>query len=168
MINWYAIQAKSHNEARVLDHLTQKEIPAFLPLIEVVRRYRNRCLARLEPLFPCYLFVQLERIDCNPVTWNAVRWTPGVKSILGSGEVPLPVPDPVIGAIRERITQLGFVRPGLRFSPHDRVVIRRGPLAGLEAVFERPLSGLTRVHVLMELLGQQRRVQVDAVDLELA
>ena len=168
MINWYAVQAKSHNETRVLHHLTQRIIPAFLPLIEVVRHYGSRRFTRLEPLFPGYLFVRLEPLDCNPIHWDRVRWAPGVKSILGSEGAPTSVPDSVIDAIKTRVQDLGFVRPGLRFGRDDRVLIRRGPLSGLKAVFERPLSGSGRVQVLMHMLGQQRRVQVDAVDLESA
>jgi transcriptional antiterminator RfaH len=168
MTNWYAVQAKSHNEARVLHHLARRTIPAFLPLIEVIRRYPSRRISRLEPLFPGYLFVQLESMDCNPSCWNTVRWTPGVKSILGTEDAPVPVPDPVIDAIQTRVRDLGFVRPGLRFKPNDRVLIRRGPLAGLEAIFDEPLSRYGRVRVLLGLLGQERRVQVDVADLELA
>lgn len=167
MINWYAVQAKGHNEARVLYHLAQKTIPTFLPLVEVIRRYRSRRVVRLEPLFPGYLFVRLEHVDCDPSRWEAVRWTPGVKSILGQEGEPVPIPDPVIDAIQTRVKEFGFVRPGLGFGQNTRVLIRHGPLTGLEAVFERPLSGSGRVLVLMHLLGQQRRVQVDAADLEL-
>lgn len=168
MNNWYAVQAKSHNEARVLYHLTQRSIPAFFPLMEVVRRYPSRRVTRLEPLFPGYLFAQFEAADCNPELWNAVRWAPGVKMILGTDGAPVPVPDPVIEAIQGRVQGLGFVRPELRFVANDRVVIQRGPLAGLEAVFDRPLSRTGRVRVLMRLLGQERGVQVDPTYLELA
>lgn len=168
MIKWYAVQAKSHSEARVHRHLMQRVIPAFLPLIETVRRWRSRRIARLEPLFAGYLFVQLERIDVNPSQWDLVRWTPGVKSILAPDGTPMSVPDDVVDAIKARVERFGFVRPGLGFGPSARVFIRRGPLAGLEAVFERQLSRSGRVQVLMQLLGQQRRVQVNATDLELA
>jgi transcriptional antiterminator RfaH len=168
MINWYAVQAKTHNEARVLRNLAQKAIPAFLPLVETVRRYPSRRITRLDALFPGYLFVQLTSLDCDPTSWNVVRWSPGVKSILGLEGVPVPVPDSVIDSIKAQVQELGFVRPGSCFGPNARVRVRRGPLVGLEAVFERPLSGSGRVLVLMRLLGQQRRVQVDAVDLELA
>jgi transcriptional antiterminator RfaH len=168
MINWYAVQAKSHSEGRVLHYLGEKIVPVFLPRIEVIHRYRSRRIARLEPLFPGYLFVQLKPIDCDPGCWNAVRWTPGVKSILCPDGVPVPVPDSVIEAIKTRVQELGFVRPGPRFAVNSLVAIQRGPLAGLEAVFKRPLSSSGRVLVLMHLLGQQRRVQVDAADLELA
>jgi transcriptional antiterminator RfaH len=168
MIDWYAVHAKSHNEARVLRYLTQKAVSAFLPFIEVIRRYRYRCVRRLEPLFPGYLFVQMERMGCNPDRWHTVRWAPGVKAILGTGDAPIPLPDTVIDAIKTRMQDLGFVRPALGFDPNARVLIKRGPLAGLEAIFEKPLSRSRRVRVLMDLLGQQRRVHVDAIDLELA
>ncbi len=168
MKNWYAVQSKSHSEARVLHHLKQKSIPVFLPLVEVVRRYPSRCITRLEPLFPGYLFARLEAADCNPEIWNAVRWAPGVKMILSTDGAPVPVPDPIVEAIQARVQDLGFVRPGLRFVANDRVLIRRGPLAGLEAVFDRPLSRSGRVRVLMRLLGQDRGIQVAAADLELA
>ena len=146
----------------------QKSIPAFLPLMEVVRRYPSRRITRLEPLFPGYLFARFETADCNPEFWNAVRWTPGVKTILGTDGAPVPVPDPVMEAIRARVQDLGFVRPEHRFMANDRVLVRSGPLAGLEAVFDRPLSRSGRVRVLMRLLGQDRGVQVDPTDLELA
>lgn len=168
MSHWYAVQAKSHKESRAVHHLLQITIPTFLPLIEVIRRCGARRLARLEPLFPGYLFVQLEGMDSKPASWDAVRWTPGVKSILGFDGAPLSVPDPIIEAIKTRVAELGFVRSALRFGPHDRVVIQRGPMEGLEAVFEGPVSRSGRVQILMHLLGQQRRVQVDAADLELA
>lgn len=166
MSEWYAVHSKSHNEGRVLSHLQQKNIPAFLPLMEVVRRYPSRRIARLEPLFPGYLFAQFECADCNPGLWNAVRWAPGVKMILSTDGRPVPVPDSVIEAIQARVQDLGFIRPAFRFGANDRVLIRRGPLAGLEAVFDRPLSRSGRVRVLMQLLGQERAVQVDATDLD--
>jgi transcriptional antiterminator RfaH len=168
MSSWYAVQSRSHCEARVFSHLTQKSIPAFLPFMEVVHYYPTRRIKRLEPLFPGYLFARFEMADGNPELWNAVRWTPGVKMILSIDGAPVPVPNGVIEAIQARVQDLGFVRPGFRFAANDRVVIRRGPLAGLEAVFDRPLSRSGRVRVLMRLLGQERAVQVDTADLELA
>ena len=50
------------------------------------------------------------------------------------------------------------------YPPGTRVRIRRGPLEGLEAIFDRPMSRAGRVRVLLDLLGQQRRTEVDEVD----
>lgn len=163
---WYAVEVKRHNERRGEWHLSRKGISVLLPFIEITRRYRTRRVAVLEPLFPGYLFAHMEPMEATPELWQALRWAPGVKRILGAGDVPVPVADAVIDSIRERTRALGFVRSGLRHAPGSRVRIIWGPLAGLEAVFDRPMSRAGRVRVLLDLLGQQARVEVDAFDLE--
>jgi transcriptional antiterminator RfaH len=166
MTAWYAVQVKRHNERRGQRQLDLRGICALLPLIEVIRRYRTRRVAALEPLFPGYLFAHMESMDATPARWQSLRWTPGVKRILGAGDVPVPVPDVVIDAIQERTQELGYVRPGLPYAPGSRVRIGWGPLAGLEAVFDRPMSRAGRAQVLLNLLGQHARVEVDTSDLE--
>lgn len=166
--DWYAVQVKRHNERRGERQLMLRDIPVLLPFIEVVRRYRTRRVVLLEPLFPGYLFAQMEAMDAAPERWQALRWAPGVKRVLGTSDVPIPVDDGVIDAIRARTRELGFVRPVLGHVPGSRVRIRGGPMAGLEAVFDCAMSRTGRVRVLLELLGQEARVEVDAFDLEMA
>jgi len=89
-----------------------------------------------------------------------------VRRILSIADTPVPVPDEVIAVIQQRIRDHGFVRPGFRFAVGSRVRILHGPLAGLEAVFARPLSRQGRVRVLVELLGGRRGVEVDELDLD--
>lgn len=164
---WYAVQVKRCSEDRTAHLLRIRSVATFLPLIEAVRRCGCAgTVARLEPLFPGYLFVQMAPVDVSPEAWHAVRWAPGVRRVLGADGDPVAVPDAVIDAIRERVRDLGFVRPGARFAAGDRVRMRRGPFAGLEAVFERPMSRRGRVLVLLELLGQVGHVEIDEVDLE--
>lgn len=167
-LTWYAVQVKRHREQQVLRHLAQHAIPSFSPSIEVVRRYRARRLTRLEPLFPGYLFLQMSRSQTNATGWSLVRWTPGVRSILGTDGTPVGVPDGIIEAIQARVRQLGFIRSSSPFTPGARVRFRYGPLAGLEGVFDRPMSSAGRVRVLLELLGQPSGVAVNELDLESA
>jgi len=47
---WYALHVKPHREQRVVEQLTLKSIPVFLPLIEPGRRRRGRWGASLTPL----------------------------------------------------------------------------------------------------------------------
>lgn len=165
--DWYAVQVKRHEEHRVVRYLAMKSIPTFLPLMESFRR-RPRGAARLEPLFPGYLFIQLPAIDRNPGRWHIARWTPGVRRFLGAEHTPVPVPAEAMETIRARVQELGFVRPGSRFTHGTRVRICSGPLAGLEAIFDRPISREGRVLVLLELLGQLGRAEVNHLDLESA
>ncbi|MDR7435540.1 MAG: transcription termination/antitermination NusG family protein [Armatimonadota bacterium] len=162
---WYVMQTKPHNESRVITHikLRTQEVDVFLPKIEVVRKRRGRRIRSLEPLFPSYLFVYMH---LNPATWQAVRWAPGVRRILGDGESPLEVPEGLIQTIWERVAPLGFVRVGLNLTPGMRVRVKNGPFAGFEGIFERPTSRKERVRVLLEFLGSLRPVEIDPLDLE--
>ena len=163
---WYALYVKPNTEHRVHHHLTAKSIPTFLPLIETIRSGPARRIAALEPLFPGYLFVHLDSVERDPTCWRAVRWAPGVRSILGTDETPIAVPHEAVEAIQERVKPHGFVRLGIPFQPRSPVRFQSGPLAGLEAIFERPLSRWGRARVLMTLLGRKTGVEVDVLDLE--
>jgi transcriptional antiterminator RfaH len=165
--DWYAVQVKRHEEHRVVRHLAVKAIPTFLPLIESFRRL-GRGTTRLEPLFSGYLFVQLPGIERDPGPWHAARWTPGVRRILGTEQTPVPMPAEAMDVIRARVQALGFVRPGARFTSGNKVRIQSGPLAGLEAIFDRPISREGRVLVLLKLLGQVRRAELDEASLDAA
>jgi transcriptional antiterminator RfaH len=165
---WYVLHVKRYEEHRVVLRLATKAIPTFLPLAESLRRDGRGAGARLEPLFPGYLFVQLEALELNPGNWHTARWTPGVRRILGTEDTPVPMPPDAMETIEAQVRELGFVRPGARFATGARVRLRSGPLAGLEAIFDRPISREGRVLVLLELLGQLGRAEVDEARLEAA
>lgn len=162
---WYVLQAKPRQEGRVTFHLHRRvpSLEIFVPLIEVPQRRWGRKLTLLEPLFPGYLFAT---IPGDPAAWTIVRWTPGVKRVLGCGDIPVPVPSGFIAEIKARVAEHGFVRPGVSFQPGERVRLRGGPFAGLEGIFERQLTPLGRVRILVQLLAQMIPMDLDVLELE--
>ncbi len=152
-MNWYVVQTKPQSERRVEAKLAFRSVETFLPRIENPSR---RGLVRIEPLFPGYLFVHVDRL---PASLDAVRWTPGVRRILSAGGEPAPLDDQVINTIRSRLGEEGFVRVGLPFGPGDQVRITDGPMAGLSGILERLTSRAGRVRVLLGLL--QIPVEID-------
>lgn len=165
---WYALNVKRNHERRVAEHLCVKSVTSFLPLTESPRSRRPRSGAALEPLFPGYLFVRLDDRGRSPGSWHTARWTSGVLRILGADGIPTPIPDEVVEAIQERVNECGYVRREAPFPPQARVRFHGGPLGGLEALFERPMSRSGRVRVLMTLLGRETAVEVDVLDLDCA
>lgn len=163
---WYVLQAKPRQEARVVRHLARSAIPTFLPFVEVGRRRAAGSAKYLEPLFPGYVFVALPPIGRAPAGWNAVNWTPGVLRILSVGATPVAVPQGFIRAIEERIADYGFVRLPSKFANGMKVRVRGGSFDGVEAVFDQPLSRRGRVRVLLQLLGQPAPVELDEDCLE--
>jgi len=144
--NWYVAQTKAWTEGRVEARLASRSIETFLPRIENPRRRRR---SQVEPLFPGYLFIHL---TMSPATLDVVRWTPGVRRLLGAGDSPLPLDEQVIATIRSRLGEEGFIRVGLPFAPGDRVRIVEGPMAGLYGILERPAPRANRVRILLDLL----------------
>ena len=162
---WFAVQTKPRAEEKAISLLSLKSIPTFLPRLLVQRRHGSRRWQALEPLFPSYLFVKLAP---EPRMIDSVRWTPGVRKVLGDEEAPIPVPEEVVVFLQERVSDRGFVLPGPVFAPGTKVRFKGGPLAFLEGIIERPPSTADRVRVLLELLGRPVSVEVDVVELERA
>lgn len=163
-LEWYAVQTKPRYEERVICRLRdQRGLSVFLPKMEVLRTRRSQRVTVVEPLFPSYVFV---RMSLEPDPWYAVKWTPGVKRIVGTGEIPTPVPPDAMRLLMERCGAGEIVRwrPGTRQGDTVRVVC--GPFAGLEGVLDRPAGRGERVRVLLRLLGSTTPVEMDVTDIE--
>lgn len=161
---WYALYTKPRQEARVGEQLEAKGIECFVPLYTERRRGEA---PRSRPLFPCYLFA---RADLERVGVSFFRWLPGMRALVSFGGVPARVPEEAIALVRKRLAEVeacGGFRPA-RFRPGDRVRVREGPLAGLEAVFEGPLEPSERVRILIRFLGECNRAEVPVEILEAA
>lgn len=154
-IDWYVLQTRQHQEAMVEHRLRRCETPVFLPRISVhVRagRFRQR---RIAPMFPGYLFVQTDL----GLEWKSIRYTPGVRDFLRSDGLPHPLPEDILATLRERTGPAGvFDPPPRRFAPGARLRIEEGPLRGLDAIFEREMSGPERVAVLLAQMNLPARV----------
>jgi transcriptional antiterminator RfaH len=160
---WYVIHTKPRAEEKAASFLGQRAITTFLPRLLVHRRHGSRRRQTLEPLFPGYLFA---RCQPEPEWIDRIRWTPGVRRVLGNEEAPTPVPEEVVTFLQDREGGRGFIEAGSRFSPGIRVRFTGGPLVHLEGIIERPTSRADRVRILLELLDRQVSVEVDTAALE--
>lgn len=159
---WTAIHTKPRCEKVVLQHCWKHEIPAYLPLRRRAKRYQRRNVVTYLPMFPGYMFVQLdgERKDL----------------LLRSNRVVhiLPVDEP---AEHQLIQELNDLRE-LELAAEEVVLIVQpeiiegrpvritsGPMKGVNGVVSRRRDRV-RVTVNIELLGQSASAEVDVGDLE--
>ena len=148
---WYLLQSRPNQVERAEENLVRQGYTTFLPRYSVHRVRRGRRTQVETALFPNYLFIRLSRWSDN---WYPLRSTRGVSRLVTFGADPLPVPDSLIEAIRERIEQ-GQVEPA--FKPGERVELIDGPFCGLEAIFAAQHDE-ERVVLLIEMLHRQLRV----------
>lgn len=152
MAHWYALHAKPHKERQVSSFLKTEGYEVYLPAVSVRRRGRER----LVPFFSCYLFARLDGVS----EVSSIKWTPGLRSIVSFGGQPAVVPDEAVSRIKKRLDWLHETRPRTLLKPGDRVTIRSGPLAHLEALFEEGLSSGERARILVDYLGRWTRCEV--------
>jgi len=151
---WYVIGAKARREQFAQEQLARRGVVTFLPRIVEPPGIHGRSV--IAPLFPGYLFVQIDIED----QYFDVVWTPGVRKFIGFGTLPSPLDDTVVEFLQARTGQEGILRVMPIFRAGERVRITHGPLEGLVGIIECPGSGRGRVRVLMELLRRQTRVEV--------
>jgi transcriptional antiterminator RfaH len=152
-MTWYALQHKPAQGDRALQHLQNQDIACFYPKITVERIKAGKRTQKLEPLFPGYLFVNLEQTD--PV-WAKLRSTRGVLRIVGFANKPAAISDEVIQHIRDSldsVAEQGGIKPG------QAVQLSEGPFEGINAIFQS-YDGEARAIVLINFMQKQQRVKV--------
>ena len=153
-LRWYAVRTKPRKEAIVESRLRDLDLEVFLPWLRARRRRGSRYQWVLGPLFPGYLFCRLDL----PLSGKAVRYAPGVKDFVKFGNCIAEVGVDVIQTLRERCPSgVARLQPKT-FRNGEPVLIREGPLSGLEAIFEREMGVSERVAVLLEILGRRTRL----------
>jgi transcriptional antiterminator RfaH len=161
MRHWYTLHTKPNAECQVAAVLDERGIEVYLPMVR--RKWRSTW--RELPFFPNYLFA---RFSLDEIGYSAVAWTPGLRRVVAFGNQPATMPDEAVNMIRERlerITATGGL-PTHGFQPGDEVRFTKGPLEGLHAVFEGPMTPTDRVQVLIRFLGQVNRAEVPVEELE--
>jgi transcriptional antiterminator RfaH len=116
-----------------------------------------------QPLFPRYLFVATSSVDQSIAP---AQYTAGVQKMVKFGFEYVHVSGSIIESLKSREDpETGFHIPlPPTFNRGDRLRIASGVLAGLEGIFEAR-SGQDRVIILLELLGQQARAEVQLDEL---
>ena len=153
-MTWYVLQLKAGQGERALENLQNQDVRTFYPKIAVEKIRAGKRQKRLEPLFPGYLFIQIEQ---NDPMWAKLRSTRGVSRVVGFANRPAPLTNAVIHQIRESldaVSEQGGIRPG------QTLELTEGPFKGLRAIFHA-YDGDERAIVLIDFMQRQQTVKVD-------
>ncbi|MEE8162067.1 MAG: UpxY family transcription antiterminator [Acidobacteriota bacterium] len=158
-VNWYAVTTRSRHEKVVAEQLWQKEIECFLPLREIISKWKDRFKKVQFPLFPGYLFVhvpiQERRLDILKV--------PSVVRIIGFNGEPVAIPEPEVQAVKQLVFSTLPYDPYPYIVKGNRVEIVLGPLRGLQGTLVEK-KGVFRFILSVDLIQQAVACEVDACD----
>jgi len=155
---WYALRTRSRHEKQVRDRLATQGVERLLPTLTRTSQWKDRKKAVEVPLFSGYCFAQF--------IWQdrlSVLKIPGVVQIVGSGDLPEPVWDEEIDALKKlMVSTLSYdAHPYLREGMAVEVI--RGPLEGIRGVLLRKEKRY-RLVISIHLIKQAAAVEIDAAD----
>jgi len=161
--SWYLIYTKPQQEDVALRNLEQQDYSVYLPRITEKKRVRGMQQEVTGPMFPRYLFIELNQEFDN---WSPIRSTRGVSGLVRFGLQPARVPGDFIRGLQdgaERLSEL--MLQAARFNLGDKVIMMDGPFKGYEAVFQAQ-KGTERAIVLLEIANRHTQLQVgiDEID----
>ncbi|TAM11129.1 MAG: transcription/translation regulatory transformer protein RfaH [Nevskiaceae bacterium] len=152
---WFVVQCHANQNHRAQENLENQHFECFQPWLQMEKLRAGKRLQVTEPLFPGYLFV---RLALSGQSWHTIRSTRGVRQLVRFGETIVSVADDVMHQLRSRC-RAGENAEAPIFKPGDKLHIKSGPFANLDAVFQH-FNGMERVVVLMEVLQQQQQVDL--------
>lgn len=148
---WYVVRAKPRQELRALANLQNQQIEAFMPQIKVTKLRRGKRTQTVEPMFPGYLFIELDHYQ---TAYYKVRSTYGVAKILTFGEQPAIVPPALIEELQNISAETTQGVSENLPTIGQRMEITEGPFKGmLGKIIE--LDGDSRCVVLLEWLQSE-------------
>jgi transcriptional antiterminator RfaH len=157
---WYVVQAQPNAESKAVVHLERQGFATYLPRYLKRRRHARRVDIVSAPLFPRYLFVE---IDMATQRWRSIYSTFGVSQLVCAGGMPVPVPEYVVASLKERESADGFIKLAEQpsFRRGDKIRVRDGIFSDCLGLYDG-MPDRDRVAVLLDLLGRKVRVLLDA------
>ena len=124
---WFAFYTKSRHEKSVSNTLKSNGFEVYLPLLRERKKWSDRKKWVEYPLFKSYIFIKIEPKD----SIFALK-TPGIVRMIKFGNNPPPIPNQIILSLKLMIEGGYNPEPTDYFLKGDPVIIKYGPLRGLE------------------------------------
>ncbi|HDT14053.1 MAG TPA: hypothetical protein ENO03_06820 [Candidatus Aminicenantes bacterium] len=158
MKRWYVINTKPKKEGQVQRLFEEGGFTIYCP-----KYLREKSVA---PFFPGYAFL----LFAFPEDYRLVKYTRGVKRVVGNEAGPTPIPEEVVEGIkaRERDGLIVFERYGREPSVGDEIEVVEGPLKGLKGVFRKEVGDSERVMILLNYVSYQGMLLIEKTKLKKA
>ena len=161
-LGWFCARTQPKHEHIAAANLRKNlELEVFSPRLSIERTTRRGIRREVEPVFPCYVFVQCVLEE----SFAAIQHTNGISSLVHFGKRIPCIPDPVIWELQECFRTAEPMPVQDRFVPGDEVIVSDGAFRGMRATVLRAMPARQRVQVLLDILGRPNAVEVESASL---
>ena len=158
-LDWYVAHVRPRCEKKLVEHGRIYNFSTTLPTYESTKNYRGKVVTFQKPLFPGYVFLQLNRESRN----IAMRsdYVANMLQVHDQEEFREQLGD-ILFALEQKV-ELHLV-PTIAVG--SRVLLKSGPLQGQEGWVEDRF-GMTTVLLRLDFIGQAVAIKVEVGMLEL-
>ena len=151
MANWYVINTRPKKESQVERLFAEGGFTYYNPVYKVENRVRT--------FFPGYGFIVFD----FPAQYQMVKYTRGVKRVVGNRKGPIPIPEEVIQELKAREVGglIELEKYGLEPQVGDEIEVAEGALKGLRGVFQKELGDKERVLILLSYVSYQGQLMIE-------
>jgi transcription termination/antitermination protein NusG len=157
---WYALYTRSRFEKKMLSELTDRRIEVFLPMREILSRWKDRKKRIWIPLFPGYIFIN--HVD-TPENRYRILNVPGAVRFVGFEGHANPIPEEQIQYVRKFLEASIAIDPYPYMTVGTRVEVIAGPLKGIRGILVEK-RGRFRFVIQVDLIRQAVSVEIDSSD----
>ena len=162
-LRWYLVQCKPNEAQIAVRNLENQSFRTFLPLKKTTKRKGKIFQRQIRPLFPGYLFVQ---IDPNQGLWRQVNNTRGVARLVRLGAEPSVVPNEIVEALMTRCDKKSILRQTSETQSSllhagKQAQVTQGPFSGFISTIS-DIEPNNRINILIEIMGQTTKVVINA------
>jgi len=148
---WYVVYTRPRWEKKVAQTLLERGVVHYCPLNKMTRQWSDRKKVVLEPLFKGYVFVQVEDTE----KWD-IKKVDGILNYVYWLGKPAKVKDSEIETIKKFMNEFeGVEVVDIQLEKNTPVVIQQGVLMNYKGV-------------VVEVLGNKARVQIDSMGVRLS
>lgn len=159
--DWYLVYSKPLKEQLALVNLERQGYKTYLPMMTTRKYIRGTRQTKVLPMFPRYLFVQLntEIDNCAPI-----RSTLGVSHMVRFGALLAKVPQQFIQLLQEREQHANAPSVKDEFQTGEKIRVNEGPFAGYEGIFEKS-KGSERAIILLNIANNYTKLSISTEQL---
>ncbi len=151
MKSWFVLNTKPKKEFQVEKIFSESGYKIYNPKF----KQDNKIL----PFFSGYEFIYFD----YPSQYRTVKYTRGVKKVVGNQQGPIPISEDILNEIKKREVD-GFIelnKYGSEPETGDEVQVMEGAMKGLKGIFKKELTSKERAVILLNYVSYQGHLIVD-------
>ena len=155
---WFVAHTRPRCEKKLVDYCDKNGFSATLPCYSAAHKYRGKTVVFQKPLFPGYVFLQIESSARQKVCQS--DFVANLLTVFDQETLARQLQDILLALESNLEIQLAPT-----IGEGTRVKIKHGPLRGIEGWVEKR-HGMSLVLLRLDFIGQAAAVKMEATDLE--